>query len=170
MESRAIIRDMIEGDCEIIAQAFGAQGWNKPVTQYRTYWQEHQAGQRTVLVAEQDGQFAGYVTIVWQSDYPPFREQGIPEIVDFNALIKYRHRGIGSALMDEAEKRIGFRSAIVGLGVGVTADYGAAQVLYVKRGYLPDGRGLFQHGKHLRHGETIVIDDHLAWYFTKRVR
>jgi len=49
----------------------------------------------------------------------------------------------------------------------MTADYGAAQRLYVKRGYLPDGRGLVAHGCHVTWGETVVVDDDLALYLTK---
>ena len=30
---------------------------------------------------------------------------------------------------------------IVGIGVGLYPDYGSAQRLYIKRGYLPDGHG-----------------------------
>lgn len=163
------IREMAEEDCETISRAFAAQGWTKPVTQYLGYFQESKAGQRTVLVAECDGQFAGYVTIVWESDYPPFKEDRIPEIADFNVLLRYRRRGIGSALMNEAEKRVSKRSAVVGIGVGLTADYGPAQALYVKRGYVPDGRGISRRGKHLKHGETVTVDDHLVLYLTRRL-
>jgi hypothetical protein len=42
-------------------------------------------------------------------------------------------------------------------------------VMYAKRGYIPDSRGLFQQGKHLQYGETVVIDDYLVLYFTKSV-
>ena len=33
------------------------------------------------------------------------------------------------------------RSDHAGIGFGLYADYGAAQRLYIKRGYIPDGRG-----------------------------
>ena len=162
------VRDMVELDCVSISSAFAEQGWNKPLRQYQDYWREMQQGLRTVLVAEDSGQFAGYVTIVWQSECPPFRQHGIPEIVDLNVLIKYRRRGIGSALMDAAETRVGSRSNVVGIGVGLPADYGPAQIMYVKRGYAPDGRGLCRGARQLRYGETVVVDDDLTLYFTKR--
>jgi len=56
---------MAESDCQLVADAFAAQGWDKPASQYQSYWQEQQAGKRDVLVAEHRGRFAGYVTIVW---------------------------------------------------------------------------------------------------------
>lgn len=161
------IRELIEADCDLISAAFSQQGWNKPAAQYQKYWRESQQGSRLVLVAEFDQVFAGYVTIVWESDYPPFRETQIPEIVDFNVLFKYQQRGVGTALMDEAERRIAQRSNKVGIGVGLMADYGNAQILYAKRGYIPDGRGIFGHGRWLAYGEQITIDDDVALYLTK---
>lgn len=111
--------------------------------------------------------FAGYVTICWRSHYPPFREQNIPEIMDFNALPRFRCQGIGSRLMDAAEQRVATMGSVVGIGVGMTADYGAAQRMYVKRGYVPDGRGLFSRGGPVQYGQTVPVDDDLVLYFTK---
>ncbi|HNB52390.1 MAG TPA: GNAT family N-acetyltransferase [Anaerolineales bacterium] len=165
--SPLLLRDLLPTDCPTISTAFATQGWNKPITLYENYWRELQAGQRNVLLAEWDGEFAGYVTIVWVSDYPPFREAHIPEIVDFNVLEKYQRRGIGTALLDEAERRIAERGDTVGIGVGLMTDYGKAQILYVKRGYIPDGRGLFGQGKWLKYGDRATVDDDLTLYFTK---
>ncbi len=130
------LRELTASDCPRISRAFAEQGWTKPTSQYEGYLREQASGVRSVIVAVAGGQFAGYLTIVWLSEYPPFREKGIPEIVDFNVLLKYRRKGIGTRLMDAAEQMIRLRSPIAGIGVGLTADYGAAQVLYVKRGYV----------------------------------
>jgi len=156
-----------ENDIRPIAAAFEELGWDKPAAQYQRYLKEQQAGLRVVLVAKADGVFAGYVTIVWASGYPPFLEAGVPEIVDFNVLPRFRRQGIGSWLLDEAERRIGERSALAGIGVGLTADYGAAQIMYVRRGYIPDGRGLFWGEKRCQYGDRVIVDDGLTLYFTK---
>ena len=116
------------------------------------------------------GVFVGYVTVVWHAHYTPFAAESIPEIADFNVLPEWRKRGFGTALMDEAERLIAQRSPVAGIGVGMTADYGAAQRLYVKRGYVPDGRGLTYDGKVLAHGESALNDDSLVLYFTKSLR
>jgi GNAT superfamily N-acetyltransferase len=163
------IRLLEAGDIPAIAAAFAALGWNKPAAQYEHYLAEQGRGERVVLVAVQEGAFAGYVTIVWHSGYPPFRDAAIPEIVDFNVLPHLRRRGIGSRLLDEAERLIAVRSPTAGIGVGLFADYGAAQRLYVRRGYLPDGRGLVARGRHVAEGETVVVDNDLALYFTKEL-
>jgi len=156
-------------DIQPIAAAFGKLGWDKPESQYERYLAEQISGQRLVLVANLAGIFAGYVTIMWESRYRPFREAGIPEIVDFNVLPADRRQGIGTMLMDEAEYRISQRASIVGIGVGMTEDYGAAHILYIKRGYIPDGRGISWNGKICQYGDQVVIDDSLAIYFTKKI-
>jgi hypothetical protein len=52
MSGRIMVREMDESDCKVIANAFAAQGWNKPVTQYLNYLQESADGRRVVWVAE----------------------------------------------------------------------------------------------------------------------
>lgn len=169
MDKPVTIRALREEDAARIARAFAEQGWNKPVGQYLGYLREQDAGERDVLVAEMDDEFAGYVTIVWDSDYLPFRAAGIPEIVDLNVLLKHRRKRVATALLDEAEARIACRAPVAGIGVGMTADYGAAQILYTQRSYRPDGRGLAVCGVSVGHGDSVIVDDDLALYLTKRV-
>jgi GNAT superfamily N-acetyltransferase len=161
------IRRLLEEDIEPIANAFKALGWSKPASQYVRYLTEQGAGQRTVFVALVADIFAGYVTINWQSDHLPFRTEHIPEIQDFNVLPHFRRQGIGNRLMDEAEQTAAQRSRVVGIGVGLYSDYGSAQRMYVQRGYIPDGRGLFFRGRAVQPGESVIVDDDLALYFTK---
>lgn len=163
------LRKLKSTDPLIISAAFAAQGWDKPVAQYEAYWHEHQSGARDVLIAEWDDEFAGYLTIVWNSWYPPFREANIPEIVDFNVLLKFQRRGIGTALMDEAERCVAMRGSVAGIGVGLMHDYGNAQILYAKRGYIPDGRGMFTGEKWVTYGDTVRVDHDLTLYFTKHL-
>jgi GNAT superfamily N-acetyltransferase len=161
------IRLLQQSDIQLIAAAFAKLGWDKPAAQYTRYLKEQEKGDRIVLVAFADGDFAGYVTILWDSPYPFFWKDGIPEIVDLNVLPNFRRLGIGTQLMNEAEMRIAKRSPIAGIGAGMTGDYGAAQILYVQRGYIPDGRGLVQDGKPLESGTQVTIDDRLTLYYTK---
>ena len=169
MGKTAFIRELSAVDCAVIAQAFADQRWHKPQTQFEKYFQEQRDDKRVVLIAEVGNIFAGYLTILWESHYPPFKQAEIPEIVDFNVLIKFQRQGIGTALMDEAEKRVASRSDVVGIGVGLTADYGAAQIMYVKRGYIPDGRGLSQNGRFLQYEDTPTVDDNLILCFMKKL-
>lgn len=163
------IRLLQESDPEIISAAFTKIGWNKPTAQYEQYFAEQKMGSRSVLVATIAGEFAGYVTVIWQSYYAPFRTAGIPEIQDFNVLPPFRRRGIGTTLLTRAEKLVAQRSSVVGLGVGMHSGYGNAQRLYVKRGYVPDGRGLTYDGRVLKPMENTINDDDLVLYFTKNL-
>jgi GNAT superfamily N-acetyltransferase len=103
------------------------------------------------------------VTVVWKSTYPPFAGADIPEINDFNVLPSFRRRGIGTALLDAAEGAVAERSDVVGIGIGMTADYGQAQRMYPKRGYVPDGRGLTQNGQVVKFRQPIVVDCWGVW-------
>jgi len=161
------IRLLERRDIPEIAEAFRQLGWNKPVSQYERYFRQQELGVRNVYVAFVEGQFAGYITICWESSYQPFFIQSIPEIVDFNVLPVFRRMGIGTQLMDEAEFEISRVSPLAGIGVGMTTEYGAAQRLYILRGYVPDGRGLHWKDHHVHYHEDIVVDDELALYFTK---
>ncbi|MEC0238451.1 GNAT family N-acetyltransferase [Paenibacillus dokdonensis] len=164
------IRKIAENDPKIISDAFKEQGWDKPITLYERYIGEQNNGERVTLIAEADGQFAGYVNVIWKSYYPAFREESIPEVNDFNVLLKYRRLGIGSKLMDRAEEIISERSSVAGIGVGVFSDYGNAQVLYVKRGYVPDGKGIHNGQCYVAYGENVVINDDIVLYLTKNLK
>jgi len=163
------IRSIKKGDALVISHAFQNQGWNKPENQYIRYWEEQKTGSRLILLAEYEDEFAGYLTILWQSGYLPFFRKKIPEVVDLNVLKKFQRRGIGTALMDEAEKRITERSKIAGIGFGLTQDYGPAQILYIKRGYIPDGNGIVVNNRSLEYGDTVIIGDDPVLYLTKQL-
>jgi ribosomal protein S18 acetylase RimI-like enzyme len=167
MSEQIFIRRLKEEDCAAITEAFLKQNWLKPSGQYEKYLAEQSAGEREVLTAEFENEFAGYVTIVRQSKYPPFKAANVPEINDFNVLIKFRRRGVGTILLDAAENLIFEKSTIAGIGVGLTSDYGAAQRLYAKRGYVPDGRGIFWRKSYLQYGDQITVDDDLTLWLTK---
>jgi ribosomal protein S18 acetylase RimI-like enzyme len=163
------IRLLQEEDIKPIVTAFQNVGWSKTPSQYQRYLLEQEEGGRMVLVAFNDEQFAGYLTIIWGSDYQSFRAEGIPEIQDFNVLPQVRRMGIGTRLMEKAEEIIARRSSVAGIGVGMTADYGAAQRLYVSRGYIPDGRGLVWRNDAVKYGQQITVDDDLILHLVKSV-
>ena len=164
------IRALGPADPPVLGAAFGGLGWPKTVAQYERYLREQSEGSREVRVAWLGDGFAGYVTVVWEPEYAPFREAAIPEVQDLNVLPQFRRRRIASRLMDVAEQLIATRSPVAGIGVGMDPDYGNAQRMYVRRGYIPDGRGLTSHNHHVAWGETVPVDDDLVLYFTRRLR
>lgn len=134
---------------------------------YERYLEEQEAGQRVVLVAMYEKQFAGYVTIVWQPEYVYVEGKITPEIQDLNVLPQYQRCGIGSHLMNQAEVLISARSDQVGIGVGLHPGYNAAQRLYVLRGYVPDARGMTWRGAYVREGQHVIADDDLVLHLIK---
>jgi ribosomal protein S18 acetylase RimI-like enzyme len=129
---------------------------------------EQSHGTRSVIVAKENDKFCGYVTIKWKSEYPAFSQKNIPEISDLNVLPYFRKNGIGTMLIHACEalaKEHGHAS--IGLGVGMTADYGNAQRLYVHLGYVPDGYGLHYKNSPLNYGDKTIVDDDLVIYLSK---
>lgn len=167
---KLLIRLLESDDIPEIAKAFQQLGWDKPASQYERYLMEQVLEIRDAHVAFAEERFVGYLTVCWTSSYEPFRREKIPEIVDFNVLPQCRRQGIGTQLMDKAEGEIAKVSSIAGIGVGMTPDYGAAQRLYILRGYVPDGRGLHYRGHYIKYGEEIIVDDNMALYLTKELK
>ena len=132
------IKPLKKTDITTIVTAFKKSGWQiKPASVFEQYLDEQEQYKRICLVAFVGEKFAGYVTLKWQSDYKNFADDNIPEISDLNVLPSFRNKGIGSALIKKCEECAAKRSNIVGIGVGLYPDYGSAQRLYIKRGYLP---------------------------------
>lgn len=81
-----------------------------------------------------------------------------------------RKKGIGTTLIQKCESVAkGHGHTEIGLGVGMTADYGNAQRLYVRLGYFPDGNGLHYKYKVANYFETVTVDDDLIFYFKKNL-
>ena len=166
---RPLLRPLQYDDIAEVVAAFAAIGWGgKDAAQFQRYLAEQEAGLRVTRFAFLDGVFTGYLNVLWQSGYPPFAAARIPEINDFNVLPDFRRQGIGTALMDEAERIIATRAPVAGLGIGMTQDYGDALRLYLRRGYLPDGRGLITEGRPVVYGESVLVDDDLVLYLTRQ--
>jgi GNAT superfamily N-acetyltransferase len=136
------IRLMQTEDSQMLAREFSAIGWNKTASLFESYMQDQRKGNRYIWLAFQGESFAGYVTLLWESKYSNFSNLKIPETSDLNVLPHLRGRGIASQLLNIAEEECVKRSKVIGIGVGLYADYGAAQRIYVKRGYIPDGHGI----------------------------
>lgn len=161
---KLVIRPMVAADVDAFPAAFAAQGWTKPRRQYVAYFAAQRAGALQVLVAELDGEAAGYLLLKPEAEAGPFSGQHVPEIADFNVLMRFQRRGIGTRLLEEAERLAGDR---VSLGVGLHAGYGAAQRLYSRRGYVPDGSGVWYRDHPLAPYAPCENDDDLVLYMVK---
>ncbi len=164
------IRFLKKNDISSIASQFAQHNWPKPISTFQTYLDQQQAKERIIWVGCYNDNFAGYVTLKWQSHYEPFLCQNIPEIMDLNVLPPYQKQGIGAALLKTAENAAFEKSRIVGIGVGLYADYGSAQRLYVKNGYIPDGHGITYNYKPVVPGTNALVNDDLVLWFTKQLK
>ena len=164
------IRSMQPEDIQALSEGFAAQGWQPRREVWRRYLEEEAAGKRATFVAEIDGRAVGYVNLVYAPQHRPFAGSGLPEISDFNVIAPYRRQGVGKALMDAAEEAAARDYEAVTIGVGLHSGYGSAQRMYVKRGYIPDGAGVWYRGEALAPYAACVNDDDLNLYFTKKLR
>ena len=166
MKTTCSIRKMQESDIKDLSRGFISQGWPSREEILTRYFKEQESGEREVLVAEIDGAVAGYVTILPSAKHGPFAEV-YPELSDFNVFEPFRNQGIGNQLLEEAEKRVKFVSSKVTLGVGLHLGYGPAQRLYIRRGYIPDGTGVWYRNKSLEIGASCQNDNDLVLYLSK---
>ncbi|MEF9991852.1 MAG: GNAT family N-acetyltransferase [Romboutsia sp.] len=164
-----LIRFMIEEDCDKIVEAFKFQNWNKDINILKNYYTEQVQGNRYVLIAEVMEDLAGYITLLPEAKFGPFADEKMPEIVDFNVFIKYQNRSIGSKLMYCIENIAKNISDTVSLGVGLHYGYGSAQRMYVKRGYIFDGSGVWYKNKQLEQYSKCENNDDLVLYMTKEL-
>ena len=142
MKTTSSIRKMQESDIKNLSRGFISQGWPSREEILTRYFKEQESGEREVLVAEVEGALAGYITILSCAKQGPFAEI-YPELSDFNVFEPFQNQGIGNLLLEEAEKQVRLISDKVTLGVGLHSGYGPAQRLYIKRGYIPDGTGVW---------------------------
>ena len=133
------IRNMIKSDIESLSHGFMNQGWPGREEILARYFLEQESGEREVY----------------------------PELSDFNVFDPFRNQGIGNQLLEEAEKRVKFVSSKVTLGVGLHLGYGPAQRLYIRRGYIPDGTGVWYRNKPLEMGASCQNDNDLVLYLSK---
>ena len=164
------IRNMEYEDAQAITDAEIEQGWEASIEKYQKRLEDQTSGKAISLVAEFSGRPVGYINIYPDSAWGAFGGKGYPEIVDFGVLEKYRRQGIGMVLMDIAEKIAAEYSDTVYLGVGLHGGYGSAQRMYIKRGYIPDGSGVWYRDKICRPYEECKNDDDLVLYLSKKLR
>lgn len=165
-----IIRDMIESDGPAFVEAELRQGWHPDISGYELRLRHQAAGKCIALVAECDGRPVGRAFVYRYSEWGPFAGKGLPQIVDLCVLLKYQNRGIGTRLMDAAEAVAARYADRIHLGVGLHSGYGNAQRMYIKRGYIPDGTGVWFRNAVCPPYSDCRNDDDLILYLSKRLK
>ena len=134
----------------------------------RRYLTEHAEPDGASLIATSGSDVIGYAAIVWKSNYAGFRSHGIPLVHQIAVAGPFRRQGVATVLMDAVEQLARDRGiATLGITVGLFDEYGPAQRLYGRRGYIPDGRGACQGQRPLRKGTRVSMDHNLIIWLTK---
>jgi GNAT superfamily N-acetyltransferase len=138
---------------------------------FETCFSEQKEKKRNILVAEENGKLLGYGQLIWLPLYAPFRRLEIPEIQDMNVVPQARRQGIGAKIIDAFEEMARQAGKTdIGIAVGLYADYGPAQRLYVRKGYIPDGAGVCYDDVPVRQAELRPVDDMLTLKFIKNIQ
>jgi len=135
-------------------------------------------GKRTLFVARlapADGGgkasgIAGYVILNYAPTYALYKRLGIPEIQDLNVRAEWRGRGYGRQLIahcEAAARQAGYTET--GISFGLHKGFGAAQRLYVRMGYVPDGYGVTWFRDPVQAGEFRCVDDNLCLMLIKEL-
>lgn len=169
-DDKLTIRSMVPEDAKVYYDTYLSYGWHPQIETYENYYKEQQNGERLVFVPVYEGNVVGICTLVLKPSEGPWGGQGIPEIVDLCVFFHIHKAGIGSKLLDVAEAEAAKISDTVFLAVGCHSGYGAAQRIYVKRGYVPDGSGVWYQNKQLDQYAPCVNDDDLLLFFSKKLR
>ena len=168
-DERLTVRDMCEEDAQSLFDAEKRLRYGDKENRFPMRVRDAEAGKCIALVAVWDGEPVGYVHVYWEAEKGPFAGTGVPGIEDFGVLISHRRLGIGSRLMDAAEGIAAQKCDKVWLAVGLHHWYGPAQRLYAKRGYVPDGTGVWTGSRTPEVDETVRNDDELNLYLEKEL-
>lgn len=165
------IRPLRQQDIEVLGELyFPWSSREETVTKWTRYLDEQQKGTRTACIIEQQDKIVGYGHLLLASEYPPFKNNGIPEIHDVWIFEEERNKGFGSMLIRHLEQLAKKNECQkIGIGVGLYRDYGPAQKLYFQMGYCPDGEGISYQCTSVVPGEKYPVDDDLILWLLKRL-
>jgi GNAT superfamily N-acetyltransferase len=149
---------------------FTNRGMAREDDYFEKCYEENITGKRITILAYYDGKLAGCCHLKYKSEYPFFLDNNIPEINDLNVFPEFRNQGIAGSIIDELERAVSQTHDTIGIGVGLFKDYGTAQRLYCKKGYIPDGNGIQYNYEQVQPGTHVFVDDDLNLYYTKKLK
>ena len=121
-----------------------------------------------ILIAFKNKTAVAFGILNFEPKYALYKKLEIPEIQDLNVIPEAREQGVATALVEAFENLArdqGLES--IGISVGLTKDYGPAQRLYVRLGYMPDGCGITYDREGVTFGTPYPVDDDLCLMMVK---
>jgi len=150
-------------DLALLAATRGGVAWKGSDGRWNRYLAEQNQGRREVLLADTGEAIIAYGSLACVSQNPSFRSAGIPEIQDLVVAEDYRNAGLGTRMIRALEERARAAGHLrVGIGVGLYRDYGTAQRLYSRLGYILDGTGVSYKNVSVEPGSQVKVDDDLV--------
>lgn len=122
----------------------------------------------TILIGSFDGDDVAVCLLNWSPRYSLYKKMGMPEIQDLNVVPDARRVGVATAMIKWCEGLARSKGHdMIGIGVGLTKDYGPAQILYVRMGYIPDGYGVTYDREAVVTHASYRMDDDLSLMMVK---
>ena len=136
------VRPIREDEIPALCEAEGDKS-DDNIKYYERYLNWQREGECTFLIALLNGEIAGYVFVLHKDRWGSMAEALQPGLADLNVFPWNRRCGVGNALLEKAEEIAALYGDYLHLDVHVTATSGQAHRLYFRRGYLPDGKGVY---------------------------
>lgn len=160
------IRQAQEEDIAALCRLF-----EKPADYFARCLAEQNEGRRQVFIAALNDADSSFGMLNWMPRYALYRRLGIPEIQDLNTIPAARGKGLASALIAHCEDITREKGCdTIGISVGLHSGFGAAQRLYVRLGYIPDGFGVTYDRQPVTAGEFRPLDDDLCLMMVKALQ
>lgn len=159
-----------EGDISALSTIGAVLQPVKTESYFRKCLQEQESGKRAVFMARLNGADAGYAMLNRRPKYSLYSKLSIPEIQDLNVIPAARQQGVATVIIKHCEDVARQEGTTdIGISVGLHSAFGAAQRLYVKLGYMPDGYGVTYDRQTVAAGEFHVVDDNLCLMMVKEL-
>ncbi len=157
------IRQASEGDIDSLQTLYAKIG-----QQDEGYFETLFEKDCVLLIASQDKADIAFGVLNFEPKYSLYQRLGYPEIQDLNVIPEHRQQGVATALIEAFEALAQDQGAkAMGISVGLTKDYGPAQRLYFKLGYIPDGNGATYDREGVTFGTSYPADDDLCLMMVK---
>ena len=166
--------DIIRATYDSIAVLTDMKGGSGDEAYFRQCLAMQEEGARDIYITQdkitqdKNGAASGYVIFNRRPRYALYQRLEIPEIQDLAVRPSCRRQGIGTALILLCEQRARAESYdAIGISVGLHSGFGAAQRLYARLGYVPDGYGVTYDRATVAAGEIRPVDDDLCLMMVK---
>ncbi len=162
------VRIMEYDDISFICKADNDESESN-IVYFRNQLENQKKQECSALLALYNGEIAGYVFLYYKCRWGGLAHCDLPCVIDLIVFEKYRKNGIATILMDIAEKIAKRYSDKVYLDVCLNSEYGPAQRFYIKRGYVPDGKGVYYEEKVCETNAICKNDDELTLCLVKEL-